>query len=92
MLLASIQMGIPGFLMTLGGFTGINMIIGNFIEPRLMGKTLDISTLVVFLSLIFWGWILGPMGMLLAIPLTVVIKIGLEVYPKTKWLAQLISQ
>lgn len=92
MILASIQLGFTGFLMTTGGFVAINMAIGNIIEPRLMGKTLDISTLVVFLSLIFWGWVLGPIGMLLAIPLTVVVKIGLEVYPKTKWLAQIISQ
>jgi predicted PurR-regulated permease PerM len=92
MILASLQFGLPGFIITTSSFVAINMIIGNLIEPRLMGKTLDISSLVVFLSLIFWGWILGPIGMLLAIPLTVVVKIGLEVYPKTKWLAQIISQ
>ncbi len=91
-LLATIQHGLTGFLATLIGFVGINMIVGNLIEPRLMGKTLNISPLVVFLSLIFWGWILGPIGMLLSIPLTVVVKIGLEVYPPTRWLAQMISQ
>jgi predicted PurR-regulated permease PerM len=92
MILGTIQLGIPGFVITTSGFVVINMVIGNLIEPRMMGKTLDISSLVVFLSLIFWGWILGPIGMLLAIPLTVVVKIGLEVYPKTKWLAQILSQ
>jgi len=91
-ILATIQLGLPGFVITGVGFVGINMIIGNLIEPRLMGKTLNISPLVVFLSLIFWGWILGPIGMLLAIPLTVVVKIGLEVYPKTRWIALVISQ
>ncbi len=91
-ILASIQHSLPGFIITSSGFIAINMIIGNLIEPRLMGKSLDISPLVVFLSLIFWGWIFGPIGMLLSIPLTVVVKIGLEVYPKTKWLAQIISQ
>ena len=90
--LASIQHSLTGFIITSSGFIAINMIVGNFIEPRLMGKSLDISPLVVFLSLIFWGWIFGPIGMLLSIPLTVVVKIGLEVYPKTKWLAQIISQ
>lgn len=92
MILAGIQLGLPGLLITTGGFTAINMIIGNLIEPRLMGKTLDISPLVVFLSLVLWGWILGPIGMLLSIPLTVVIKIGLEVYPGSRWIAELISQ
>ncbi|WP_196158426.1 AI-2E family transporter [Reinekea sp. G2M2-21] len=91
-ILASIQHAFPGFLITGSGFIAINMIVGNLIEPRMMGKSLDISPLVVFLSLIFWGWIFGPIGMLLSIPLTVVVKIGLEVYPKTKWLAQIISQ
>lgn len=91
-ILGSIQFGVPGLLATSIGYIAINMIIGNLIEPRLMGKTLNISPLIVFLSLIFWGWIFGPIGMLLSIPLTVVVKIGLEVYPPTRWIAVLISQ
>jgi len=91
-LVATLQLGWPGLVSSAAGFVGINLIVGNLIEPRLMGKTLNISPLILFLSLIFWGWILGPIGMLLAIPLTVVVKIGLEVYPKTRWLAQMISQ
>ncbi|MFQ3230952.1 AI-2E family transporter [Reinekea sp.] len=91
-LLASIQLGLPGFLISMSGFVGINMIIGNLIEPKLMGRSLDISPLIVFLSLVFWGWVLGPVGMLLAIPLTVVVKIGLEIHPDTKWAAKILSQ
>lgn len=91
-ILAAIQISVPALLGTMIGYITINMVIGNLIEPRLMGRTLNISPLVVFLSLIFWGWIFGPIGMLLSIPLTVVVKIGLEVYPKTRWLAQIISQ
>jgi predicted PurR-regulated permease PerM len=91
-ILAAIQISVPALLATMIGYITINMIIGNLIEPRLMGRTLNISPLVVFLSLIFWGWIFGPIGMLLSIPLTVVVKIGLEVYPKTRWLAKIISQ
>ncbi len=91
-IIGGIQFGISGFLITSAGFIAVNTIIGNLVEPKLMGKTLDISPLIVFLSLIFWGWVFGPIGMLLSIPLTVTLKIGLEVYPPTKWLAHIISQ
>lgn len=91
-MLATLQLGLTGLAITSIVYIGVNMIVGNLIEPRLMGKTLDISPLVVFLSLVFWGFILGPVGMLLSIPLTVMIKIGLEVYPKTRWLAKVLSQ
>lgn len=59
-------------------FSAIHMVIGNMIEPRVMGRRLGMSTLVVFLSLLFWGWLLGPVGMLLSVPLTSVCKIWME--------------
>ncbi|MTD37356.1 AI-2E family transporter [Erwinia sp. CPCC 100877] len=59
-------------------FSAIHMIIGNMVEPRVMGHRLGMSTLVVFLSLLFWGWLLGPVGMLLSVPLTSVCKIWME--------------
>ena len=59
-------------------FLSVNMIMGSIVEPRLMGRSLGLSTLVVFLSLIFWGWLLGMVGMLLSVPLTMILKIGLE--------------
>ncbi|MGB3726595.1 MAG: AI-2E family transporter [Glaciecola sp.] len=73
------------------GFVTVNMVMGNMIEPRFMGKGLGLSTLVVFLSLIFWGWLLGTVGMLLSVPLTMVVKIALESRESTKWLAVLLS-
>ncbi|MDA8953017.1 AI-2E family transporter [Pseudomonadales bacterium] len=70
----------------------INMGVGNVLEPRYMGKGLDLSTLVVFLSLIFWGWILSTVGMFLSVPLTMTGKIAMEANPRTVWLARLLGQ
>ena len=73
------------------GFVLVNTVMGNMVEPRLMGRGLGLSTLVVFLSLIFWGWLLGSVGMLLSVPLTMVVKIALESRRETNWLAILLS-
>ena len=86
-LLAYIQYDWPQALYAAVGFGVINIVIGNVLEPRFMGRGLGMSTLVVFLSLVFWGWVLGPVGMLLSIPLTMTVKIALENQEETRWLA-----
>ncbi|MDG2939416.1 AI-2E family transporter [Bisgaard Taxon 10/6] len=73
------------------GVIAINMVIGNVLEPKLMGKKLGLSTLVVFLSLLFWGWLLGTVGMLLSVPLTMACKIALEASPNTSRYAVLLG-
>ncbi|MCD4683812.1 MAG: AI-2E family transporter [Bacteroidales bacterium] len=90
-LFALVQLGFDGFLWTMGVFVFVNMFVGSVVEPRVMGKGLGLSTLVVFLSLIFWGFILGTVGMFLSVPLTMTVKIILEQNEKTKWIAILLG-
>lgn len=90
-LLTALQFGLApaGFIGI--GYLAINAVMANLIEPRYLGRGLGLSTLVVFLSLVFWGWLLGSVGMLLSVLLTMVIKIGLENSEDGKWIATLLS-
>jgi predicted PurR-regulated permease PerM len=73
------------------GYLTINTVMGNVVEPKYLGKGLGLSALVVFLSLIFWGWLLGTVGMLLSVPLTMILKIGLQSSAEGRWFAVLLS-
>ena len=90
-LLALIQLGVGSAALTLGGFLAVNLIMGNGVEPRWMGRGLNLSPLVVFISLLLWGWVLGPVGMLLSIPLTIMVKIALESQTETQWLGLMLG-
>ena len=70
----------------------VNTLFGNILEPRIMGRRLGLSTLVVILSLLFWGWAWGPMGALLSVPLTVMVKIWLENTQDLRWVAILLDK
>ena len=90
-LLAMIQFGPGKAVVIVVGYVAINVIVGNLIEPRITGQGLGLSTLVVFVSLVFWGWVLGTTGMLLSVPLTMTIKIALESHPDSRWVAALLA-
>lgn len=90
-ILALIQLGPIGVMWTGLSFFAINNIVGNYLEPKLMGKMLGLSAFVVFLSLILWGYIFGTVGMFLSVPLTMMIKIALDTNEKTRWLGILLG-
>ena len=90
-LLAIVQFGVMKALLAIAGYGVVNVVIGSIIEPRIMGRGLGLSTLVVFLSLVFWGWVLGPVGMLLSVPLTMTLKIALDSNEDTRWIAVLLG-
>ena len=82
--------GLPAFACVFG-YVAVNGILGNFVEPRMMGKSLGISPLVVFCCMLFWGWVLGPVGMLLSVPLTMTARIAMDGFEDTRWLATLMG-
>jgi len=84
-LLALVQLGFASAGLALLGFLLVNFVMGSAVEPRWMGKGLNLSPLVIFVSLVFWGWVLGPVGMLLSTPLTIIIKIALSTSDDTRW-------
>ncbi len=90
-LFAYLQLGPGTALAAAIGYLVVNTLMGNVIEPRVMGRGMGLSTLVVFVSLVFWGWVLGPVGMLLSVPLTVILKRALELQESTRWIGVLLG-
>jgi AI-2 transport protein TqsA len=102
-ILGNVLMAIPAVLMALAqadvataalvavGYVIVNFVLGTIVEPRLMGRALGISSLVVLLSLLFWGWVLGPVGLFLSVPLTMSVMVALETNPRTRPIAMMLS-
>jgi AI-2 transport protein TqsA len=90
-LLAFVQLGLGSAVVAALGYLVINVVFANILEPRVMGYGVGLSTLVVFVSLVFWGWVLGPVGMLLSVPLTVIFRLILATNESTRWIAILLG-
>ncbi len=89
--LALVQYGPGKAVIVLIGYLLVNLIMGNIVEPRVMGHSMGLSPLVVFISLLAWGWVLGGVGMFMAVPLTMALKIILDSDPSTHWIAVLMG-
>ena len=90
-ILAFLEFGLGSAGMTALIYVAVNVGLGQIIEPRLQGQGLGLSPMVVFLSLVFWGWLLGIVGILLAIPMTMTAKLAFEESPRYQWLAILLG-
>ncbi|MCB0164215.1 MAG: AI-2E family transporter [Anaerolineae bacterium] len=90
--LAFIEFG-PGsvVLLVIGIFVLVNIIVGYVLEPKMLGEGLGLSALVVFITMVFWGWVLGPVGLILSTPVTAAIKIVLESSEATRWAAVMLG-
>lgn len=92
-MVAVVQFGSFGpALWVLGSVGTVQMLVGNMLEPRLMGNSLNVSPLVVLLTLAFWGWLWGIVGMFLSVPITVVMVLTMAQVPSTRWVAVLLSE
>ena len=90
-ILALITSGVPSAAIVAGGYLLINNVLGNFLEPLLVGRRFGISTLVIVVAVMFWGWVWGPLGMLMAVPITMMLKVVMEGSDEFRWIAVAIS-
>lgn len=86
-----VQLSTLQTVLVLLGYLVINVVWGNLVEPSVLGRRLKISSFAVFVSLIFWGWMWGALGMLLAVPILMVLKIFFENSDSMRWLAVLLD-
>lgn len=91
-ILALLTHDIKHAMVVAAGYLLINGFLGNFLEPALLGRRFGLSTVVVVISVLFWGFLWGPVGMLLAVPLTMLVKVALDNSYELRWLGVAISQ
>lgn len=91
-IVALLMIGWPSAVAVAVGYCAINIFLGNFVEPMMMGHRFGMSTLVVIISVMFWGWVWGPVGMFLAVPIMMMLKVVLENSYEFRWLAVAISK
>ena len=90
-LLALASGGVAPALGVAGGYVAVNLVVDNFMEPRVLGRASGLSPLVVVLAMAFWGFLLGPVGALLSVPLTGAARLACERVPELEWVAILIA-
>jgi predicted PurR-regulated permease PerM len=91
-IVALVQLGGPSAAAVAAGFLAVNVAIGNILEPRFTAAGLGLSVTAVLVSLLFWGWVLGPVGMFLSAPLTMAFKVSMETREDTRWLGVLLGR
>jgi AI-2 transport protein TqsA len=89
--LALAEFGVDRALLVAAGVTVINVLAENLLSPMMMGRGLNLSPTVVFLSFILWAWLLGGPGAFLAVPITLFVAVMFDTFPETRWLASLIG-
>jgi predicted PurR-regulated permease PerM len=89
--IAFVEQGFGGAAVVAAGYGAVNLVVDNMLEPRIMGRALGLSPLVVLASMLVWGFVLGPVGALLSVPLTMAMKIVLEHDEDLRWIAMLIG-
>ena len=87
--LALAEFGVSRAVLVIVGVIVINVLAENVLSPVMMGRGLNISPTIVFLSFIFWAWLLGGPGAFLALPITLFVAVMLDTFPETRWLASL---
>jgi AI-2 transport protein TqsA len=89
--LALAEFGVDRALLVIAGVVVINILAENVLSPMMMGRGLNVSPTIVFLSFVFWAWLLGGPGAFLALPITLFVAVMFDTFAETRWLANLIG-
>jgi predicted PurR-regulated permease PerM len=90
-IMALLQFGVTEMLIVIGVYIGINFLIDNLIKPRFIQEGVNISASVTFLSLVIWGWVLGPIGAILAVPMSIILQAIFDSREETRWVAYMMG-